>query len=155
MKPIELTIQINKQAGSEEFYNKSLELGMLAVKSFKGEQERHRSQMTGLENIAETTRKVTDVLDYIKKQTAHQRGDDQGWKKKVGAKSELFGELLKEYIENGLKPFVDTVCNDLDINSTSDPSKQDRQKIYLELVRQCIRQLVVQYEYQIEVKHDK
>src|SRR6266567_6802616 len=128
-KRIELIIRVNKQAGSEDFYKKSQELGMLAAQSFRGEresdkQERHRSQMTGLENIAETTLKVTDVLDYIKKQTAHQKGE-QGWKKKVGANGELFGEVLKKCVESGLETFVEDVCNGF-IDSTTDAGKQER-----------------------------
>ncbi|MFL5663654.1 MAG: hypothetical protein ACJ8BW_20280 [Ktedonobacteraceae bacterium] len=148
-KRIELIIRVNKQAGSEEFYKKSQDLGMLAAQSFREEQgrerqQRHRAQMTGLENIAETTLKVTDVLDYVKKQTARQKG----WQKEVGANKERFGERLKKCIESELKTFVDNVCNGF-IEGTTDEGKQERQEAYLQLVRQLIRQIVVQYEYQV------
>ncbi len=157
-KRIELIIRVNKQAGSEDFYKKSQDLGMLAVRSFREEQgsekqERHRSQMTGLENIAETTLKVTDILDYIKKQTAHQKGE-QGWKKKVGAKGELFGEVLKKDIESGLETFINNVCNGF-IDSTTDEGKQERQEVYLQLIRQLIRQLVVRYEYEMSLIEER
>src|SRR6266704_5723884 len=104
-KRIELIIRVNKEAGSEEFYQKSQDLGILAAQSFREEQgrerqQRHRAQMTGLENIAETTLKVTDVLDYVKKQIARQ----PGWTKTYQGKS--FGESLKRYIENNLKADV-------------------------------------------------
>jgi hypothetical protein len=101
--------------------------------------------MTGLENIAETTQKATDVLDYIKKQTARQ----EGWKKEVGEKKERFGYCLKTYIENGLETYIDAVCRGF-IDSTSAEGKYERQEVYLHLIRQLIRQLVVRYEYQIE-----
>jgi hypothetical protein len=148
-KRIELIIRVNKQAGSEEFYKKSQDLGMLAAQSLGEEQgrerqQRHRAQMTGLENIAETTLKVTDILDYIKKQTARQKG----WQKEVGANGERFGESLKKYIESGLETFVNNVCYGL-IDRTTDEGKQERQEAYLQLVRQLIRQLVVRYEYQV------
>ena len=148
-KRIELIIRVNKEAGSEEFYQKSQDLGILAAQSFREEQgrerqQRHRAQMTGLENIAETTLKVTDVLDYVKKQTARQKG----WQKEVGANKERFGEVLKKEIESGLKPFVDNVCNGF-IESVTDEGKRDRQEAYLQLVRQLIRQLVVRYEYEV------
>ena len=148
-KRIELIIRVNKEAGSEEFYKKSQELGMLAAQSFREEhgrerQQRHRAQMTGLENIAETTLKVTDVLDYVKKQTARQKG----WQKEVGVNKERFGESLKKYLESGLEPFVNKVCHGF-IESTTDTGKQERQEAYLQLIRQCIRQIVVQYEYQV------
>jgi len=153
-KRIELITRINKQASSEEFYKKSQEIGMLAALSFQEEQERgkqrHRAQITGLENIAETTLKVTDVLDYIKRQTARQKG----WQKEVGAQKERFGVALKHYIEKGLEPFVDNVCHGF-IDSTTDAGKQERQEAYLELIRQFIRQLVVQYEYQVSQVEDK
>ena len=152
-KRMELIIRVNREAGSEEFYKKSQDLGLLAVQCFREEQERHRSQMTGLENIAETTLKVTDVLDYIKKQTAHQR-DPQGWKKKVGANGELFGQVLKEDIETGLGPFIDKVCEDF-INSTTDEGKQERQEVHLLLIRQLVRQLVVRYEYEMSLIEEK
>ncbi len=155
---IELIIRVNKQAGSEEFYNKSQELGLLAVQSFREKrgdekQERHTAQMTGLENIAETTLKVTDVLDYIKKQTAHQKGE-QGWKKKVGANGKLFGEVLKNDIETGLETFINNVCHGF-IDSTTDEGKQERQEVYLLLIRQFIRQLVVQYEYEVSLIEER
>lgn len=145
---IKLITRVNKEAGSEDFYEKSQHFGMLAAESFREErgrerQQRHRAQMTGLENIAETTLKVTDVLDYVKKQTARQRG----WQKEIGPARERFGPSLKEYIESGLKPSVDSVCSDLLINEASEQGKQERQEVYLHLIRQLIRQLVVQYEY--------
>jgi hypothetical protein len=150
-KHLELLLRVNKQAGSEAFYQKSQELGILAAQSFRevrgAEKQRHRSQMTGLEHIAETTMKVTDVLDYIKKQTARQ----EGWKKEVGEKKERFGECLKTYIESGLEPYIQTVCQGF-INATTNDGKYERQEVYLHLIRQCIRQLVVRYEYQIEEK---
>ncbi|MBV9688663.1 MAG: hypothetical protein JO202_03025 [Ktedonobacteraceae bacterium] len=158
-KRMKLIIRVNEQAGSEEFYKKSQHLGLLAVQCFREEQERHRSQMTGLENIAETTLKVTDVLDYIKKQTAHQREkqgqrEQQGWKKKVGANGELFGQVLKEDIETGLDSFINKVCENF-INSTTDEGKQERQEVHLLLIRQLIRQLVVRYEYEMSLIEEK
>lgn len=131
---------INEQA--ELFYEKSQELGLLAAQSFSEErgkerQQRHRAQMTGLENIAETTLKATDVLDYIKKQIARQ----EGWRDKS------FGEILKSYIENNLKADVATICASVGIDDKTEEDRRERQQIYLQLIRQFIRQIVVQYEY--------
>jgi hypothetical protein len=159
-KRIQLIMRVNEQAGHQDFYEQSQKFGMLAVESFKGEQnqERHRSQMTGLENIAETTLKVTDVLDFIKKQTAQQRvqrgKEAQGWKKKVGEKGELFGELLINHIKDGLQPFINDVCLDF-IDSATQQGKRERQEAHLELVRQFIRQLVVRYEYEMALREEK
>lgn len=146
---MELIVRVNKEAETEAFYAKSQELGLLAAQSFREEhgrerQQRHRAQMTGLENIAETSLKVTDVLDYIKKQTARQKG----WQNKVGTRGERFGDTLKEVIEHGLEPFIQNVCFEF-INITSDEGKQERQEVYRQLIRQFIRQMVVQYEYEV------
>jgi hypothetical protein len=152
----ELIIRVNEQAGTKEFYEKSQGLGKLAVEAFRedGGQERHRAQMTGLENIAETTLKVTDVQDYIKKQTGQQRvqrekeAQGQGWKKKVGPHGELLGQLFIDHIENGLNTFVERACIDF-IDSATEQGKREEQKVRLELVRQFIRQLVARYEYEM------
>jgi hypothetical protein len=134
---------VNEEA--QDFYARSLELGELAAKTFSQEgekgRERHRAQMTGLENIAETTLKWTDVLDYIKKQMARPRG----WTKVYDGKS--FGESLKNYIEEELPEHVTRVCNRVPIGNEGDDDRRDRQLVYLHLIRQFIRQVVVQYEY--------
>ncbi len=141
-KRTKILLRINEQA--ELFYDKSQELGILAAQSFREEhgkerQQRHRAQMTGLENIAETTLKVTDVLDYIKKQIARQ----EGWRHKN------FGETLKSYIENNLKADVASICASVGIDDKTEEDRRERQQIYLLLIRQFIRQIVVQYEYYV------
>src|SRR5215475_10075766 len=90
----EIIIKVNEAA--DLFYGESQGLGILAVEAFRGQQshskrEQHRAQMTGLENIAETTMKVSDVLDYVKKQTARQ----PGWTMEYAG--QRFGESLKNY----------------------------------------------------------
>lgn len=142
-KRTKIIILVNEEA--ERLYTRALELGELAAKTFSQEsvtgRERHRAQMTGLENIAETALKWTDVLDYIKKQIARQRG----WTKVYDGKS--FGESLKKYIDEELPEHVTHVCNHVPIGNESDEDKRDRQQVYLELIRQFIRQVVVHYEY--------
>jgi hypothetical protein len=137
-----IMLRINEQA--ELFYDKSQELGILAAQSFteeRGEerQQRHRSQMTNLENIAETTSKATDVLDYIKKQIARQ----EEWRNKN------FGEILKSYIESNLKADVPIICASVGIDDKTDEDRRERRRIYLLLIRQFIRQIVVRYEYHV------
>jgi hypothetical protein len=141
-KRTKILLRINEQA--ELFYDKSQELGVLAAQSFREEhgkerQQRHRAQMTGLENIAETTLKATDVLDYIKKQIARQ----EGWRNKG------FGENLKSYIEHNLKADVASICASVGIDNKTEEDRRERQQIYLLLIRQFIRQIVVQYEYHV------
>lgn len=159
---IEILRAVNEAA--EKFYDTSQELGILAAAAFReqreNQRERHRAQMTGLENIAETTMKVSDVLDYIKKQTARQ----PGWYKKRDLKGlsddlentraqeyagRCFGEILKEYIEKDLAKTCTTICGSLGIDPANDTDLPDRQQVFLHLIRQLVRQLVVHYEYTI------
>src|SRR5947199_2324634 len=111
-----IILRVNEQA--ENFYDKSQEIGTLAAQSFMQERDRqrHRSQMTGLENIAETTLKVTDVLDYIKKQM----GRPRGWTS--------FGESLKTYIENNIKNDVSSICTSVGIGNETYEDKRERQQ---------------------------
>ncbi|MDQ2716048.1 MAG: hypothetical protein M3Z08_14165 [Chloroflexota bacterium] len=156
-----IIIHVNEEA--ERFYSKSQELGSLAAESFQGQnsgnkKREHRAQMTGLENIAETTMKVSDVLDYIKKQTARQ----PGWSMVYDGRrlsgflnhyqeyeGRRFGEILKNYIENDLDKIRERICSAIGIGNLSDDDQRDRQQVYLHLIRQLVRQLVVQYEYQV------
>src|SRR5205807_2222165 len=103
----------------------------------------HRSQMTGLENIAESALKVSDILDYIKRQTArflYWRQSSPGEK----PSDEAFGERLKNYIEGELARKRNAICNNkvLSIGEETDEDKRLRRYIYLLLIRQFIRQMV-------------
>ena len=154
-KRTQILLYVNEQA--EGFYDDAQGLGTLAAQTFleesqaqhlqgerkERERQKHRAQLTGLETLAETTLKVTDVLDYIKKQTARQKG----WKEEH--QGQRFGVALKEYIETKIKVNVDNVCVEMKIGRETDEEKRDRQYIYLQLVRQFIRQLLVQYEYRV------
>lgn len=167
-KRTKIILRVNEQA--ELFYSDSQRLGNMAAATFledpknqhlSGEEQkrklqRHRAQLTGLENIAETTLKFTDVLDYIKKQIA--RPQSHGWREEYQGKR--FGEELKTYIEQNIPEYVGRVSNLAGIGNTDETDARDRQYIYLHLIRQFIRQLVVQYEYRVsqiteEMQHDQ
>lgn len=137
--------EVNAAAADEDFYNAAVSLGDHAAEALK---TRHRSQMSGLENIAESTFKTSDVFDYIKKQVAR----FQHWRQPF---SELkssnlgFGERLKTYLEKDLAQRRDEVCARLGLGDTSYLEKQERRRIYLLLIRQFIRSMVVEYEYRV------
>jgi hypothetical protein len=134
---------------AENFYDDAIKLGDHAAYALKAA---HRSQLTSLENIAESTFKTSDIFDYIKKQTSRfpywrqptldQKDSDLG-----------FGERLKNYLESELKKTVVTICGPkrLEIGDSTDEEKQERRRIYLLLIRQFIRQMVVEYEYQVSL----
>lgn len=115
---------------SDQFYNKAKELGEIAAKAIGSG---HKAQMKNLENITLSSLKVSDVLDYIKKQVS--RFDN--WN------SNNFGNRLKETIENSILQDRDEICSNLDI----DKSSADAQHIYLTLIREFISQITVHYEY--------
>ncbi len=138
--------EVNIQA--ENFYNDAVALGDLAAVTLRAA---HRSQMTSLENIAESTFKTSDVFDYIKKQTAR----FPYWRQSAPGQNNTggFGERLKNYLEKNLKDKLESVCNPkrLNIGNTTEEDMQERRRIYLQLIRQFIRQMVVEYEYQVSL----
>lgn len=138
---------------AEDFYEEAVKLGNHAAYALKA---RHRSQMTGLENIAESTFKTSDVFDYIKKQTAR----FPQWRQadpKARDPNQGFGERLKEYLEKELARRLAALCGPrrLNIGEATDEERQMRRQIYLLLIRQFIRQVVVHYEYQVSLGNKK
>lgn len=143
--------EVNIQA--EEFYEEAVKLGNHAARALTA---RHRSQMTSLENIAESSFKTSDIFDYIKKQTArypHWRQVDPKHKNP----NQGFGERLKEYLEKDLFKILTKICDSdhLNVGEDSDKEKIERRRIYLLLMRQFIRQMIVQYEYQVSLGNQK
>lgn len=166
----DIIMRVNEAA--DTFYDKSQDFGTIAADAFRereAEEKKHRSQLTGLENIAETTTKVSDVLDYIKRQTARQDGWKAPYDKKrlgeiLGYAQEdrvqkyvgqCFGEILKNYIENDLGQVRANICSALGIGQKDEQDLRDRQQIHLYLIRQFVRQIVVQYEYLVDAKKRK
>ena len=120
----------------DDFYARAKTFGETASRAFD---DRQRSQMTNLENIANSTLKVTDVLDFIKKQFAKSK-PNAGWRK------EDFGNALIKYIEQSLRKRREEICNGLEgVREDS----YEGQRIYLNLIREFVRQLVIHYEYLI------
>jgi hypothetical protein len=126
--------EIALKADNDDFYNKAKKFGETAARAFGN---RHKSQMKNLENIANSTLKVSDVLDYIKKQVS---------KPKDSWKQNDFGEQLKVHIEGDIRTKNrKVICRTLDIQEDS----PEAQRIYLNLTREFVRQLVVHYEYTV------
>jgi hypothetical protein len=159
-----MRIMLHVDTHAEQFYETAKQLGTLASHVFPEKVQRagrdatsepeenlnrHRSQLTGLENVAETARKVSDVLDYIKKQIARQ----EPWHELH--ESQRFGEQLKTLIETDIQQRAEQICADLLINLQNYEGQRDQQHISLLLIRQFIRQLVVHYEYLVSQKKEK
>jgi hypothetical protein len=138
--------EVSNQA--EVFYKDAVALGNHAAHAF-GSKAEHRSQMTSLENIANSTFKTSDVFDYIKKQTA--RHDE--WRRtfQLSDVPDIgFGERLLKYLQENLATTLNTLCgpNRLNVPSNTESGQQERRHIHLLLMRQFIRQMVVQYEFE-------
>jgi len=118
------------------FRQKTEDSGLIAKDAFT---DRHKSQMKNLENIANSALKVSDVLDYIKRQTGKSRENDL-WRK------DRFGEKLLNDITETLKKNRDTICKRLDI-----AAEKDKLEVYLLLIREFVRQVVIHYEYEISI----
>ena len=146
---IELKIIREVSLEAEECYPEAVKLGDHAAYAL---QSRHRAQLTGLENIAESAFKTSDILDYIKKQIARfsqwRRPDPTANNPQQG-----FGERLKDYLEQELPLRVERICERkrLNIGNETDEHRLLRRHIYLLLMRQVIRQVVVQYEYRVSL----
>lgn len=140
--------EVSMQA--EDFYKEAVQLGDHAAhalqSSKRSERSAHRSQMTGLENVAESTLKVSDVLDYIKRQTGRREEWRRGFPGKGGS-DEWFGLRLKKYLENNLAERRNKICERLNIADQIDEDKHQRRHIHLLLIRQFLRQMVIQYEF--------
>ncbi len=134
--------EVSDQA--ENFYEDAVGLGDHAADALKAQ---HRSQMTELENIADSALKSSDIFDYIKKQSAR----FHYWRQAFAGHSDArigFGERLKTYLEKDMTKKLAAICERLDIGNSSDEDKQKRRRIYLMLIRQFIHQMVAEYEYQ-------
>ena len=140
-REIKIIREVNNQA--ELFYQDAVNIGDHAAFAIG---RSHRSQLTGLENVAESSLKITDIFDYIKRQTARY----SYWRTAFPQHSnDTFGERLRRYLEDDLAKVRDTMCDGLQIGNTSDEEKQLRRRVYLLLVRQFIGQMVIEYEYRI------
>src|SRR2546423_13115476 len=155
-REMKIIYEVSNQA--EKFYENAIDLGDHAAHVLRAS---HRSQMTSLENIAESTFKTSDVFDFIKKQTARfsywrqpmPENQSAPANKKV---NQGFGLRLKDFLEQDLKKAVDELCDPscLKIDNTTDKDKQERRRIHLLLIRQFIHQMVAQYEFRVSAVGD-
>ncbi len=116
------------------FREKTKELGEAAANAFS---DKHRAQLSGLENIANSALKISDVLDYIKRQTGKSK-PGKGWK------AGEFGKRSLEFIEGKLRKERDNVCKKLNI--IADAGKLE---VYLMLIREFVKQIVIHYEFTV------
>lgn len=124
--------EVDWEADNDDFRANAQELGQRAQKALTREK---RSQITGLESVANSTQKVSDVFNYIKLRTARQ----SEWR------SHNFGQDLLEYLETTLSQKRDNVVRAVSKHTSLD--KYQQQEVYILLIRAFVAQLAAQYEY--------
>lgn len=149
-KEMQIILEVNIQA--EQFYADAIQLGDHAAFALG---KRHRAQMTGLESVAESARKVSDVFDYVKRQT----GRFPYWQQRVpdnasfgGPSDKSFGERLKLYLEVELATRCNAIYTNrlrIDSKTEAEEARSIRRHVYLLLIRQFVREMVIQYEYRV------
>lgn len=119
---------------------KAKKFGKIAADKFG--KERGKAQLRNLENIANSTVKVSDVIDYVKKQTARMRE----WAE-LGAK-------MVEFLEKEI-PTKRTVVLGIAPLPEDDHRRFREQDISLQLIRGFLHQLVVHFEWELSQEGKK
>ncbi len=120
---------------ADGFYENAKELGEKAATVLG---EKKRAQITGLESQANSSLKVSDVLDFIKVRTARH----EEWRKQE------FGAELLQFIEKNLRQQRQSVCATLVIAEDTIMA----QEVYLLLIRALVRQIAAHYEFACQLK---
>jgi len=120
---------------ADKFYKDSKEFGQEAAVCFTGDVG--KSQVRNLESIANSTLKVSDVLDYIKKQVGRENPRKPVWTK------DEFGRLLLEKLENDLGKVAEELTKD----AAEGARPRERQQVHIQLIQQFVRQTAAQYEF--------
>ncbi len=113
---------------ADHFYMQAQELGELAATA-----QTKRAQITGLEGIANSADKTSDIFDFIKLRAArHKEWRERDW-----------GKKLLAVLSTDLRAKKDDICNDLKI----EPQTLDSLEVHLLLIREFVRQVAAHYEY--------
>ena len=96
--------------------------------------DRRRSQLTGLESIANSTFKLTDIWDYIKVRTARSEAN-KDWR------ANGFGTELLQFLQSNLAEHAKGIA------VAERLSSEDQRQVQLLLTREFIGQVVAHYEF--------
>lgn len=131
--------EIELQLDQDDVYKKAEAFGRLAVEVFG--RDRGKAQLRNLENIANSTLKVSDVLDYIKRQTARMKQ----WQDKN------FGKQMLDYIQKELDAQKEKIFSELSRQEPEalhgHPGEFKKQEIAMQLIRGFVKQLVIHFEW--------
>jgi len=122
---------------ADEFYPVAEKFGKSAA---QGLTRSKRAQVTGLEQIANSALKTSDVFDFIKIRIARQKE----WQK------DSWGLELLGYLSKELRSAAKNICERL----TIDIQSTEGIEVYLLLIRAFVHQFSAQYEYQCYLLSD-
>ena len=130
----EVAIKADGFREQKEIQSSPTSLGEVAFKAFGSQ---HKSQIKNLENIANSALKISDVLDYIKRQTGRAK-EKEGWR------YQELGKRLLQIVEGDLAKSCDDICQNLKLTD-----EVQKLEVRLLLTRELIRQMVIHYEYKL------
>ncbi|MBN2533492.1 MAG: hypothetical protein JXB88_11395 [Spirochaetales bacterium] len=134
--------EISYFTSRREFYEKA--------KKFGGNAKRiSKTQLSNLLNLADTTFKVTDILNYIKNQAAKSK-KNQNWNNNDFACKLI--DLLYDNETGLICTYKKKIANNPEYKN--ELKEWNIQKIHLRLCRIFIRQMVVHYNYLKQPKRD-
>lgn len=128
--------EITRHTADKKFYEMTEKFGSRAAFIFTG--EKGKSQLSNLLNIVNTSMKVTDTIDYVKRQIGH---GNRGFEK------DRFGNDLINFLYEDLGVTRNSINNAL---SELDLDEFDLQQIHLLICRQFINSMVIHYKYKLK-----
>src|SRR5438128_568595 len=132
---------------ADAFYDHGQKFGQWAAQTGM-----RRAQITELENVANSSLKVSDILDYLKKQTAKSKNGRE-WRQHLTTPQEAgtetdanpvqqqLGPEMITFISDRLRRERDVVCNGVGSVTQQLASEQEKQQVYLALIREFVRQV--------------
>ena len=135
----EVAVRQQVSRKSDEYYGDTEQLGRLAWSIFG---EKSKSQIRNLENVANSSASIADILDFIKRQT----GRSRQWR------HENFGQKLLERIREPLRAdaeaILDAVKGRVEKHGIE---SDDLRRTHILLCREFVRHLSAHYSYSVGV----
>jgi len=129
---------------SDNFYTRAQALAETAFMAFA--KNKNKAQIRNLENVAYSSRKISDVMDFIKNQTG-KAPRDKTWRYKKDNKD--FGTLLLDQIEALEKTSIEVVQRLKKLTITIQDETEGKRNIHLRLIREFVKQISSHYLYEM------
>jgi hypothetical protein len=133
----EITLRRRISARSDSYYDDTKALGDIACEAFR----QSKAQIRNLENIANSAVQVTDILDFVKRQTGRSKPSVQWCYLDLGQK---LLNRLDESLRKEAQVIFDNLTNEIENHQMG---IDDLRRIHLFLCREFIRHLSAHYLY--------